>query len=41
LKDVLVRVGSHPARDVLALNPKAWKQAFQNIDASQPIAATG
>src|SRR6202007_1320958 len=30
LSDVLVRVGSHPARDVLALNPKAWKKALQN-----------
>ncbi|HMI83270.1 MAG TPA: transposase [Polyangiaceae bacterium] len=39
LKDVLVRIGSHPARDVLALSPKAWKQARQNIDASQLIAS--
>ena len=35
LRDVLVRVGSHPARDVLALNPKAWKQARQNVDTAQ------
>jgi len=39
LRDVLIRVGSHPARDVLALSPKAWKQALQNVEASQPTAA--
>jgi transposase len=39
LRDVLTRVGSHPARDVLALSPKAWKQALQNVEASQPTAA--
>ena len=39
LRDVLVRVGSHPARDVLALNPKAWKQAQKNVDASQLAAS--
>jgi transposase len=27
LRDVLVRVGDHPARDVLSLSPKGWKQA--------------
>ena len=26
LRDVLVRVGEHPARDVLALSPKLWKK---------------
>jgi hypothetical protein len=41
LRDVLTRVGSHPARDVLALSPKAWKQALQNLDAPQtPTAAS-
>jgi len=40
LKDVLVRIGSHPARDVLALSPKAWKQARENVDASQFVAAS-
>ena len=35
LRDVLVRVGSHPARDVLELTPKAWKQTRQHRDASQ------
>ena len=39
LRDVLIRVGTHPARDVLALSPKAWKQALQNVEASQPTAA--
>jgi len=39
LRDVLTRVGSHPARDVLALSPKAWKKALQNVEASQSTAA--
>jgi hypothetical protein len=39
LGDVLTRVGSHPARAVLALSPKAWKQALQNVEASQPPSA--
>jgi hypothetical protein len=39
LRDVLVRVGTHPARDVLALSPKAWKKALQNFEASQPSSA--
>jgi transposase len=38
LRDVLVRVGDHPARDVLALSPKAWKQEREHRDAAQ---ATG
>ena len=33
LRDVLTRVGSHPARDVLALSPKAWKQQLQDAHA--------
>ena len=33
LRDVLTRVGSHPARDVLALSPKAWKQQLQDAQA--------
>jgi transposase len=36
LRDVLVRVGSHPARDVLDLAPKAWKQKLQKSDGGQP-----
>jgi hypothetical protein len=38
IKDVLVRVGEHPARDVLALSPKRWKQA-QDLDAPKNHAA--
>ncbi len=33
LRDVLTRVSSHPARDVLALSPKAWKQQLQDAQA--------
>lgn len=33
LRDVLMRVSSHPARDVLALSPKAWKQQLQQAQA--------
>jgi hypothetical protein len=40
LRDVLTRVGSHRARDVLALSPKAWKQARQNVEALQPSTAS-
>lgn len=40
LRDVLVRVGEHPAREVLALSPKGWKQA-KDLDAAQATAATG
>ena len=40
LRDVLVRVGSHSARDVLDLAPKAWKQKLQQPDGSQPPAVT-
>ena len=35
LRDVLMRVASHPARDVLALAPKAWKQAAQQVEAAK------
>ena len=41
LRDVLVRVSEHPARDVLALSPKDWKKPAENLDAPQTIAATG
>ena len=41
LRDVLVRVAEHPARDVLALSPKRWKQPAQNLDAPKGAAATG
>jgi transposase len=37
LRDVLVRVGNHPARDVLALSPKGWKQA-KDLDAARDAA---
>jgi len=33
LRDVIMRVGRHPARDVLELAPKAWKQKLQDLDA--------
>lgn len=33
LRDILVRVSSHPARDVLTLTPKYWKQKLQHLDA--------
>jgi transposase len=35
VRDVLVRVGSHPARDVLELAPKFWKQQPEKIDTTQ------
>lgn len=35
LRDVVMRVGRHPARDVLDLSPKAWKQKLQNLDAAR------
>lgn len=35
LRDVLMRVSSHPARDVLDLSPKAWKQKLQDLDAAR------
>jgi transposase len=35
LTDVLVRVHRHPARDVLGLAPKTWKQELQHRDAAQ------
>jgi hypothetical protein len=41
LRDVLVRVSEHPARDVLALSPKGWKQQTENLDAPKLAAATG
>lgn len=40
LRDVLVRIGDHPARDVLALSPKGWKQA-KDLDAARTADATG
>ena len=30
LRDVLVRVGDHPAHDVFALSPKNWKQTHES-----------
>jgi transposase len=41
LRDVLVRVGEHSARDVLALSPKGWKQTAKDLDAPQAAAAAG
>jgi len=41
LRDVLVRISEHPARDVLALSPKAWKQQTEDLDAPKSAAATG
>ncbi len=35
LRDVIMRVGRHPARDVLELNPKAWKQKLKDVDAAR------
>ena len=40
LRDVLVRIADHPARDTLTLSPKAWKKPSQNLDAGQ-VAAVG
>jgi hypothetical protein len=31
LRDVLVRIGEHPARDVLALSPKKLEKASQGL----------
>lgn len=39
LRDVLQRVGAHRARDVLELAPKAWKQAREDVDATQLAAS--
>jgi transposase len=33
LRDVIMRAGRHPARDVLELAPKAWKQKLHDLDA--------
>ncbi|MGO9837889.1 MAG: transposase domain-containing protein [Polyangiaceae bacterium] len=41
LRDVLVRVSEHPARDVLALSPKLWKKPPQDLDAPKSVAAAG
>jgi transposase len=38
LRDVLVRVGEHPACDVLALSPKAWQKPAENLDAAKAVA---
>jgi hypothetical protein len=35
LRDVIMRVGSHPARDVLELSPKTWKQKLQDFEAAR------
>ena len=41
LRDVLVRVGVHPARDVLGLSPKDWKKPAEHLDASKSVDAAG
>jgi transposase len=41
LRDVLVRIGEHPARDVLALSPKGWKKPAEDLDAPKSTAAAG
>jgi hypothetical protein len=35
-----MRVGRHPARDVLELSPKTWKQKLQNLDAARNAPST-
>lgn len=35
LRDVIMRVGRHSARDVLELSPKAWKQKLKDVDAAR------
>ena len=35
LRDILLRIGEHPARDVLALSPKGWMKAAKDIDAAK------
>ncbi len=35
LRDVIMRVANHPARDVLDLSPKAWKQKLKDLDAAR------
>jgi len=41
LRDVLVRISEHPARDILALSPKGWEQQTEHLDAPKSAAATG
>ncbi len=41
LRDVLVRIADHPARDALALSPKGWMQAAKDLDAAKASASTG
>lgn len=40
LQEVLVRVGEHPARDVLALSPKLWKKPAEHLHAPKRATAT-
>ncbi len=40
LRDVIMRVGRHPARDVLELSPKAWKQKLKDLDATRSASST-
>jgi transposase len=40
LRDVLVRVADHPARDVLALSPLRWKKPAKDLDATKSSVAT-
>jgi transposase len=41
LRDVLVRVSEHLARDVLALRPKNCKKPAQDLDAPKSVTAAG
>jgi transposase len=40
LRDVVMRVARHPARDVLELSPQTWKQKLQNLDAARNAPST-
>ncbi len=40
LRGVVMRVGRHPARNVLELSPKAWKQRLQNLEAARNAPST-
>jgi hypothetical protein len=41
VRDVLVRVGDHPAQDILALSPKNWKKPAEYLDTPQTVASAG
>ena len=35
IRDVVMRVADHHARDVLELNPKAWQKKLKDLDAAR------